>query len=238
MSEFWVAGKKWWCQYCRLFITDNKISRQTHEGGKKHKENVELYLRDVTKRSEAKRKEEAETRQMLEKIEKAAVKQFVQDAGLQAAQQAYAHDAARQEPKVYPKIKAETASSSAVFEEEGADEAAAGLDDEGKGKESVGARKSEIPEHMGIPGEWTIVELPPQAAAADEKDGTEARKRELIDDPNNDDEAGEPESAMVSFKVTEKVTRAGILDDEDESGKAVTFKKRKVAARSNARRTK
>ncbi|CAJ0762325.1 17750_t:CDS:2, partial [Entrophospora sp. SA101] len=46
-SEYWISQKKHWCQYCKIYITDNKPSRNMHENGKKHKDNVEKFLRNV-----------------------------------------------------------------------------------------------------------------------------------------------------------------------------------------------
>ncbi|KAJ3295370.1 hypothetical protein HK104_002747, partial [Borealophlyctis nickersoniae] len=69
MSERWVSNKKYYCSYCKIYIQDNKASRNIHEGGKKHKEAVEMFLRDVHRRSENKSKQDQETRAMLERIE-------------------------------------------------------------------------------------------------------------------------------------------------------------------------
>lgn len=79
MSEYWVSNKKYYCKYCKIYITDNKISRQTHDNGRKHKEIVQMYIRDVQKRKKEEEKEAEETRKMLQQIEKAAYKQYSKD---------------------------------------------------------------------------------------------------------------------------------------------------------------
>ncbi len=36
MTEKWVSTPKWFCRYCKVWIADNKPSRQHHEQGAKH----------------------------------------------------------------------------------------------------------------------------------------------------------------------------------------------------------
>ncbi|ORX38793.1 hypothetical protein BCR36DRAFT_18833 [Piromyces finnis] len=79
MSEYWVSNKKYYCKYCKIYITDNKISRQNHDNGRKHKEIVQMYIRDVQKRKQEEDKEAEATRRMLQQVEKAAYKQYSQD---------------------------------------------------------------------------------------------------------------------------------------------------------------
>jgi WW domain-binding protein 4 len=79
MSEYWVSNKKYYCKYCKIYITDNKISRQNHDNGRKHKEIVQMYIRDVQKRKKEEEKEAEETKKILQQIDKAAYKQYSQD---------------------------------------------------------------------------------------------------------------------------------------------------------------
>jgi WW domain-binding protein 4 len=46
MTEKWVSTPKWFCRYCKVWIADNKPSRQHHEQGAKHQDLVEKSLRD------------------------------------------------------------------------------------------------------------------------------------------------------------------------------------------------
>ncbi|RIB02474.1 hypothetical protein C2G38_2149988 [Gigaspora rosea] len=84
MSEFWISQQKHWCQYCRIYIADNKPSRTMHEQGKKHRENHEKFLRDIYRKEHENRKEAAKTKRELERIEKAAMKQYRRDIALEA----------------------------------------------------------------------------------------------------------------------------------------------------------
>ena len=47
-----------------------------HEQGKKHKENVEKFLRDIRRRDFENRKEDEKTRRELERIERVIIFQF------------------------------------------------------------------------------------------------------------------------------------------------------------------
>ena len=53
MTEYWVSQAKHWCEYCRIYIGGSKQSIAFHENGKKHKEIVELSLKDMRQRARA-----------------------------------------------------------------------------------------------------------------------------------------------------------------------------------------
>lgn len=44
MTEYWKSNPRKFCPQCKVWITDNKISVQFHESGKKHKENVAVSI--------------------------------------------------------------------------------------------------------------------------------------------------------------------------------------------------
>lgn len=69
MSEYWKSQAKFWCKFCKIYVTDNKISRQNHDNGKKHKDNVSMYLRDVDRRSKADEKKTEAMKREMAKIE-------------------------------------------------------------------------------------------------------------------------------------------------------------------------
>ena len=33
MTEFWVSKAKFWCKYCKCWMSDNKASRAKHDNG-------------------------------------------------------------------------------------------------------------------------------------------------------------------------------------------------------------
>jgi WW domain-binding protein 4 len=70
MTEFWVSRKKYFCQYCECFITDDKPSRTHHENGQRHQGNKERYVRGIYKTGEKRKRELAD-----EQREMAAINQ-------------------------------------------------------------------------------------------------------------------------------------------------------------------
>ncbi|KAL1736172.1 hypothetical protein EV714DRAFT_279538 [Schizophyllum commune] len=81
MSEYWVSNKRYWCKYCGISIADDVPSRQQHEGGLRHKGNVERFIRNIYKTGEKRKKEQAEEARDMERIEKAAQAAFHNDVG-------------------------------------------------------------------------------------------------------------------------------------------------------------
>jgi WW domain-binding protein 4 len=49
MSEYWVSTKKKYCEICKIWFADNKVSVENHERGMGHKINVQKRLRDMGK---------------------------------------------------------------------------------------------------------------------------------------------------------------------------------------------
>ncbi|KAJ3143123.1 hypothetical protein HK100_009622 [Physocladia obscura] len=70
MTERWVSNKKYYCDYCRIFVADNKLQRQHHESGLKHKGNVERHLSDIRKRDAEKKRTADETARILDTVER------------------------------------------------------------------------------------------------------------------------------------------------------------------------
>ena len=73
MSEYWVSNKRYWCKYCGISIADDVPSRQQHEGGLRHKGNVERFIRNIYKTGEKRKKEAAEEARDMERIEKVCI---------------------------------------------------------------------------------------------------------------------------------------------------------------------
>ena len=56
MSEYWVSHKRYLCKYCNIYIADDAPSRRQHEGGLKHKGNVERFVRGLYKAGEKRKR--------------------------------------------------------------------------------------------------------------------------------------------------------------------------------------
>lgn len=72
MSEYWVSQAKYYCKVCNCYIADNKPSRQHHDNGAKHKEKVEILMKQKRQEKLHGARSESELKQQLAEIEKAA----------------------------------------------------------------------------------------------------------------------------------------------------------------------
>ena len=70
MSEYWVSHKRYFCKYCNIYIADDAPSRRQHEGGLKHKGNVERFVRGLYKAGEKRKQDLEEERREMARIEK------------------------------------------------------------------------------------------------------------------------------------------------------------------------
>ncbi|KAF5745679.1 hypothetical protein HS088_TW07G01271 [Tripterygium wilfordii] len=79
MTEYWVSQGKKWCDFCKIFISNNTSSIRNHELGERHKESVSKRLTSMRKDKAAKEKEEKETARALEQIEAKAKRSYQKD---------------------------------------------------------------------------------------------------------------------------------------------------------------
>ncbi|PAA52997.1 hypothetical protein BOX15_Mlig002503g3 [Macrostomum lignano] len=47
MADYWKSQPKYYCTACNCYMADNKVTRERHEGGKNHQENVERRLKEI-----------------------------------------------------------------------------------------------------------------------------------------------------------------------------------------------
>ncbi|OCH93723.1 hypothetical protein OBBRIDRAFT_724203 [Obba rivulosa] len=81
MSEYWVSHKKYFCKYCNIYIADDVPSRRQHEGGLRHKGNVERFVRGLYKAGEKKKQDLDEEKREMARVEQAAQAAFARDVG-------------------------------------------------------------------------------------------------------------------------------------------------------------
>ncbi|XVF45175.1 hypothetical protein PTKIN_Ptkin02bG0183900 [Pterospermum kingtungense] len=79
MTEYWVSQGNKWCDFCKIFISNNPSSIRNHELGQRHKENVAQRLTTMRKESAAKEKEKKEAARALEQIEAKAKRSYQKD---------------------------------------------------------------------------------------------------------------------------------------------------------------
>ncbi|KAJ2842479.1 hypothetical protein J3B02_005564, partial [Coemansia erecta] len=132
----WDRNTKYWCQYCQIFVHDNKSSRRMHETGAKHKENVQKYLRQIDKNVKEKQDAEAKLRSELDKIEEAAAESYSKDIG-----------ATESKATAGPELT-KVAKAAKDTENE-------------KQQQTVGrVQKSSRPDNIGVIGAWEAVQEP------------------------------------------------------------------------------
>ncbi|KAK3195715.1 hypothetical protein Dsin_027025 [Dipteronia sinensis] len=79
MTEYWVSQGNKWCDFCKIFISNNPSSIRNHELGQRHRENVTKKLTDMRKDNAAKEKEQKEAARALEQIEAKAKRSYQKD---------------------------------------------------------------------------------------------------------------------------------------------------------------
>ncbi|XP_022763352.1 zinc finger protein ZOP1 [Durio zibethinus] len=85
MTEYWVSQGNKWCDFCKIYISNNPSSIRNHELGQRHKENVAKRLTTMRKESAAKEKEQKEAARALEQIETKAKRSYQKDVASFAA---------------------------------------------------------------------------------------------------------------------------------------------------------
>ena len=86
MADVWIGRKRWTCTYCQVTINDDVPSRQHHESGMRHKNNVERALRGLYKDTAAQRREAERHAREIAEIEYAAGRAHRKQDGAEAAQ--------------------------------------------------------------------------------------------------------------------------------------------------------
>ncbi|KAJ2024793.1 hypothetical protein IWW57_003604 [Coemansia sp. S610] len=137
----WDRNTKYWCNYCKIFVYDNRTSRNLHDSGAKHKENVQRFLRQIQKDEEAKNQAEKKLSAQLKSIENAATIK-------------YNKDIANSRPEPAPPVASKSKADSSAKSSDKSPHAS-------KRKEpevAVADAKPSRPDNMGIVGAWEVVE--------------------------------------------------------------------------------
>ncbi|KAJ3361186.1 hypothetical protein GGF32_007741 [Allomyces javanicus] len=249
MADYWRSKPKYWCKYCKIFVTDNKISRTHHESTGEHRRSMERFIAALAEADKEKKREEAAAREMVAKIEQDAVAAFAQDLERQGT------DAATTEALLAAASSARSAPAPSARKKPRASAAPA--------PDSAADNEPQRDPSIGQVGEWEVVEevvIPPLRADADEDEDVqpsvddevkpdveelEGRKRPRDAD---DEQVPADEDDPHQFRIREKVVAA--LDDGrvanvvGASGGAptgagdgpVVIKKRRVAARQTRKK--
>eukprot|EP00117_Sycon_ciliatum_P028330 scpid27025/ scgid22790/ WW domain-binding protein 4 len=79
MADYWKSNPRRMCDVCKVWMADNKVSISMHEGGKKHKENVQRRISEARKRGVDEIHEKDEIQRQLAAMEKAALAAYKND---------------------------------------------------------------------------------------------------------------------------------------------------------------
>lgn len=85
MTEYWKSNANYWCDLCKVWMTDKQSTRATHEAGIKHQELVQKKLRAMRINAVALKTEEKLVASSMSKITSAAERQFAKDKAAEAA---------------------------------------------------------------------------------------------------------------------------------------------------------
>ena len=75
--QYWVSQGNKWCDFCKIYISNNPSSIRNHELGTRHKDSVAKRLDSMRKEGAAKEKEQKEAVRALEQIEAVSIKKNI-----------------------------------------------------------------------------------------------------------------------------------------------------------------
>ncbi|KAJ2804350.1 hypothetical protein H4S07_004247 [Coemansia furcata] len=145
----WDRDNKYWCNYCRIFVHDNKTTRNLHDSGAKHKDNVQKFLRQIQKDEEARNKAEKKLDAQLKSIEDAATVIYNKDVAAHRAEAA---------PPAISKEKAHVSAK--------ATEKPSGQSEKKESAVVEADTRPSRPDNVGIVGAWEVVEEVEEEAVA------------------------------------------------------------------------
>lgn len=73
MADYWKSNAKKYCEICKCWFADNKISVENHERGLRHKGMVQARLRELSKKASERDKQNEQLAATLARMEQAAV---------------------------------------------------------------------------------------------------------------------------------------------------------------------
>lgn len=79
MTTYWKSQDRKYCEFCKCWFADNKVSISFHENGKKHKENVKKHINQLSKRSAKEFKQKDKIENDIKKMEAAAMTAYLKD---------------------------------------------------------------------------------------------------------------------------------------------------------------
>ncbi|KAI5633156.1 u1 zinc finger domain-containing protein [Phthorimaea operculella] len=78
-TEYWKSQARKYCEFCKCWFADNKVSISFHENGKKHKEAVQKHISTLTKKSTKDARQKDKMDDEMKKMEEAAMAAYLKD---------------------------------------------------------------------------------------------------------------------------------------------------------------
>ncbi|CAH0714315.1 unnamed protein product, partial [Brenthis ino] len=79
MATYWKSQERKFCEFCKCWFADNKVSISFHENGKRHKENVKKHISQLSKRSAKEFKQKEKMDDEIKKMEAAGMSAYLKD---------------------------------------------------------------------------------------------------------------------------------------------------------------
>ncbi|XP_053612504.1 WW domain-binding protein 4 isoform X2 [Plodia interpunctella] len=79
MTEYWKSQSRKFCEFCKCWFADNKVSISFHENGKRHKESVQKHISQLSKKSAKEFKQKEKMDDDIKKMEAAAMAAYLKD---------------------------------------------------------------------------------------------------------------------------------------------------------------
>ncbi|XP_038215012.1 WW domain-binding protein 4 [Zerene cesonia] len=79
MTEYWKSQARKYCEFCKCWLADNKVSISFHENGKRHKESVKKHISLISKKSAKEFKVKEKQDDDIKKMEEAAMSAYLKD---------------------------------------------------------------------------------------------------------------------------------------------------------------
>ncbi|KIY74286.1 hypothetical protein CYLTODRAFT_439216 [Cylindrobasidium torrendii FP15055 ss-10] len=222
MSEYWVSKQKYFCKYCDIYIADDAPSRQLHENGLRHKGNRDRFIRNLYKEGAQKKKDEAEEKAEMARIDKAAAAAYALDVGSGVAKASSSSAPAKASSSASTSKREKPSNPWANY----STAASLGYTDPDAEKAKVLAmqRQSE-----GVAGQWQVVETitPPPPPIPQDSANDEVK---LETDPDADSALGkrpsEEEENPRHFKLRKRNLDVGLGKIYDPGAITITLKKK------------
>lgn len=79
MADYWKSNPRKFCEVCKCWMADNKISVQNHEGGMRHKANVAKKMNELMRSNQDSERNEKQMKESMQKINDAAFVGMMKD---------------------------------------------------------------------------------------------------------------------------------------------------------------